>query len=214
MPLNKLADNKKGVSMLPIEPTDLEIHVHLIGGQVHSYFEDKPKHVKDLLTHARSGNLFLQTTLLFAGTNCVAAYRPPSVWRIDVIPRPLPDWLNQTEARGVDLRELRESEFNGLAEATHQADDKGLRASEAFVALMEIGAPDNSRMFLQIRGLEPVASEQRQVLKHLFSLPTFRCRRLGGGTTLLNPHSFSHCTFRLDLPVAPTTAWHAERICS
>jgi len=200
--------------MLPSEPTDLEIHVHVAGGGVHSYFEDKPDHVKDLLTQMRSGNLFLQTTLLLAGTNSVAAYRSPSVWRIDIIPRPVPDWLNQTEPRRIDLLELRESEFNGLAESSYRASDKVIRAGEAFLALMEIGAPDNSRIFLQLRGLAAVASEQRQVLKHLFSLHTLRFRRLGGGTALLNPSSLLHCTFRLELPLAPTTAWHAERICS
>lgn len=187
----------------------LELHLHLSNGRTHEWQQNDPQLAQSIIGQL-TPKVFAQPSLILYGESCVTAYPGAALIGVSVIMAELPEELlhliGTPASNSSSFWEITEDEYSAKQRVVQP-----ITEGEPFLMLSEIELSSGRRLYIENHVEAAVsASQERQILHHIFAHPTLACRRLDGGLSLWNRAHFVSFSF-CPKPTVPANAWPAER---
>lgn len=187
---------------LPAAPL-LEIELYLTSGNTHTFIQNDPTAVRQILRQI-GPKVFAQPSLVLYGQSRVMAYPGSALvgLRLRMDPQ-LNPWLLRDASPFI--QEITQEEYQAK-----QRMDRTSGVSSPLSLFTEAEMISGRRLWFEVE--VPAAADgfgERQMLHHVFTLPSVVCRGLGGGLSLWNRAQMVSCCFSANLQV-PANAWPAE----
>jgi hypothetical protein len=190
-------------ALLPATRPLLEMQLHLTSGNTHTFTQNDPASVRQILRQV-GPQIFSQPSLVLYGPSQVKAYPGSALvgLSLQLDPR-LDPWLQRDAS--LFIHEITQEEYRAK-----QRTDKPVNGQKMVSLFTEAEMTSGRRLWFEVE-VPPAADGfgERQMLHHVFTLPSVVCRGLHGGLSLWNRAQMVSCCFSANLHV-PANAWPAE----
>lgn len=189
---------------IPTQQPLLEMELYLTSGNTHTFTQDDPAAVRQIL-HQLGPKVFAQPSLVLYGASRVMAYPGSALVGLRLrMESQVDPWLLRDASPFI--HEITQEEY---LDKQRQGNPLG-GLNKPLSLFTEAEMVSGRRLWFEVE-VPPAADGfgERQMLHHVFTLPSIVCRGLGGGLSLWNRAQMVSCCFSADLHV-PVNAWPAE----
>lgn len=193
------------------ESAPLQIHIHLVDGNVLRYEQHDPIAKEAIIKNLQPTKVFDERQIMIAGGYTVTGYSTSAVVRVDLMMEGLPEFRFGPEM--ANLSEITKDDFNERYRPEEGESLKRKRpwtVGETFSGLAELELLNGTSIFLEFETTLRSKLDQRLVLQHFLSGSGLYCRRHGGGASFINTATVVRWTLFPGPPEAPQNAWIAH----